>query len=89
MSRPLIVSDCDEVLLHMVAHFRDWLHEETDVEFRMEGADFATALRRPATGETLEKAEIWGGSSKRKWIGSCRSPARSNRSTRWPSTPTW
>ena len=59
MSRPLIVSDCDEVLLHMVAHFRDWLHEETDVEFRMDGADFATALRRPSTGEILDKAEIW------------------------------
>jgi FMN phosphatase YigB (HAD superfamily) len=59
MSRPLIVSDCDEVLLHMVAHFRDWLHEETDVEFVMEGADFATALRRRDGGEALEKAEIW------------------------------
>ena len=58
-SRPLIVSDCDEVLLHMAVHFRDWLHEETDIEFRMEGADFATALRRPATGETLDKLEIW------------------------------
>jgi FMN phosphatase YigB (HAD superfamily) len=57
--RPLIVSDCDEVLLHMAVHFRDWLHEETDIEFRMEGADFATALRRPATGETLDKLEIW------------------------------
>lgn len=59
MSRPLIVSDCDEVLLHMVAHFRDWLHEETDVEFQMGSADFATALRRPATGQTLDKEEIW------------------------------
>ena len=25
MSRPLIVTDCDEVLLHMVVPFRDWL----------------------------------------------------------------
>ncbi len=27
MSRPLVVSDCDEVLLHMVSHFRDYLGE--------------------------------------------------------------
>ena len=26
--RPLVVTDCDEVLLHMVAPFRDWLGEE-------------------------------------------------------------
>ena len=25
MSRPLLITDCDEVLLHMVAPFRDWL----------------------------------------------------------------
>ena len=25
MTRPLIISDCDEVLLHMVAPFKDWL----------------------------------------------------------------
>ena len=27
MSRPLLITDCDEVLLHMVAHFADWLDE--------------------------------------------------------------
>ena len=27
MSRPLLITDCDEVLLHMVAHFDAWLDE--------------------------------------------------------------
>ena len=57
--RPLIVSDCDEVLLHMVAHFRDFLHEETDFVFAMEGADFATAVRDRTSGEPAGKEEIW------------------------------
>ncbi|GMM93803.1 HAD family hydrolase [Qipengyuania sp. MTN3-11] len=59
MNRPLIVSDCDEVLLHMVAHFRDWLGEETEVDFVMEGADFSTAMRWRESGEPLEQKEIW------------------------------
>mgnify|MGYP003349916562 CR=1 FL=1 len=29
MSRPLVISDCDEVLLHMVRHFGTWLRERT------------------------------------------------------------
>ena len=27
MAKPLIISDCDEVLLHMIVPFRDWLDE--------------------------------------------------------------
>ena len=30
-SRPLIISDCDEVVLRMVAHFKDWLGESHGV----------------------------------------------------------
>ena len=59
MSRPLIISDCDEVLLHMVAHFRDWLSEETEYDFLMEGADFSTAMRHRATGEPAAQEDIW------------------------------
>ena len=57
--RPLIVSDCDEVLLHMVAPFRDWLDEAHQVTFSMAGNDFATALTRQDTGELVEGPEIW------------------------------
>ncbi len=59
MTRPLVISDCDEVLLHMVAHFRDWLGEKQGVDFAMEGNNFATALRWRDTGAPLEESEIW------------------------------
>ena len=58
MNRPLIVSDCDEVLLHMVAHFRDWLGEEHAVDFRMDG-DFGNALTRRGSGEIVPQEEVW------------------------------
>ena len=32
MSRPLLITDCDEVLLHMVAPFREWLAEGEGVD---------------------------------------------------------
>ncbi|MCP5395517.1 MAG: HAD family hydrolase [Sphingomonadaceae bacterium] len=59
MSRPLIITDCDEVLLHMVSPFRDWLDETQGVDFIMQGADFANALRWKESGEPLAPAEIW------------------------------
>ncbi|MXO97082.1 HAD family hydrolase [Erythrobacter aquimaris] len=59
MSRPLIISDCDEVLLYMVSPFRDWLDETQGVEFRMNGNDFAQALRWQESGEVLAPEEIW------------------------------
>ena len=59
MSRPLIVSDCDEVLLHMVAPFRDWLGEEQGVTFKMDSADFSKAMRYAKDGELVPPQEIW------------------------------
>ncbi len=59
MNRPLIISDCDEVLLHMVSPFRDWLSETQGVEFRMESNDFSRALRWHDSGEYLAPEEIW------------------------------
>ena len=59
MTRPLVISDCDEVLLYMVTPFRDWLAETQGVEFRMEGNDFSKALRWQDSGEVLEQDEIW------------------------------
>lgn len=59
MSRPLIISDCDEVLLYMVAPFRDWLAETQGVEFRMVGNDFSKALRWQESGEYLASEDIW------------------------------
>ncbi len=56
--RPLVVTDCDEVLLHMARHFRDWLAEEHAVEFLLHGEPFRHSLRR-TTGEPLAEEEIW------------------------------
>ncbi|MEE4206873.1 MAG: HAD family hydrolase [Erythrobacter sp.] len=59
MSRPLIISDCDEVLLHMVAHFKQWLEASQGVDFNLDGHDFAHALRWQESGDLLEPADIW------------------------------
>lgn len=59
MSRPLLVCDCDEVLMHMVVPFGAWLADDHDIEFRMEDATFGNALKRRSCGTPLEAAEIW------------------------------
>lgn len=59
MSRPLIISDCDEVILHMVAPFKEWLESTQGVDFELEGANFSEALRWKRTGELLVAADIW------------------------------
>ncbi|MDA7787707.1 HAD family hydrolase [Sphingomonadaceae bacterium] len=57
--RPLVISDCDEVLLRMVAHFRQWLEESQGVDFRLEGNNFATAMRWQSNGEAVAEKDIW------------------------------
>jgi hypothetical protein len=59
MNRPLIISDCDEVLLHMVAHFKEWLEEGEEITFHLKGNNFTTAMRWRETGEVLQPDEIW------------------------------
>jgi FMN phosphatase YigB (HAD superfamily) len=58
-ARPLIVCDCDEVLLYMVAPFRDWLGETQGVRFEMKSNNFADAMRWAESGDPVEPAEIW------------------------------
>jgi hypothetical protein len=59
MSRPLLITDCDEVLLHMVRHFGVWLRESHDVEFDYRGPDMFNAMTR-ANGERPSTEEMWG-----------------------------
>lgn len=60
MNRPLLITDCDEVLLHMMAHFADWLHEQReDYVFRIEEPDYSRAVRSRATGQPIPQEEIW------------------------------
>ncbi|WP_420143162.1 HAD family hydrolase [Sphingobium sp.] len=59
MTRPLIITDCDEVLLHMVVPFRQWLDETHDVHFDMRERGFAEALRHKDSGVVLERELVW------------------------------
>ncbi len=57
--RPLVICDCDEVLMHMVVPFGAWLADDHAIDFRMEDANFGNALKRRACGTPLEAAEVW------------------------------
>jgi hypothetical protein len=56
--KPLLICDCDEVLLHMVRHFRVWLGEAHEIDFRM-GHDFDAAMTR-ADGSRVTRESMWG-----------------------------
>ena len=59
MARPLIISDCDEVLLHMIVPFGEWLEETQPVSFKLVGNDFGKAIRDKVSGEPVPPEEIW------------------------------
>ncbi|MEY3702777.1 MAG: hypothetical protein RLZZ561_397 [Pseudomonadota bacterium] len=57
--RPLLVTDCDEVLLHMVVPFAQWVDEAHHVHFDLDSGDFVNALRHKVSGVALGHEEIW------------------------------
>jgi hypothetical protein len=59
MTRPLLITDCDEVLLHMVAHFRDWLADAHGIDFALEDENWGQAMVRRDTGEKVAVEEVW------------------------------
>lgn len=59
MSRPLLITDCDEVLLHMVRHFGAWLDEAHGIDFRPEFGRFETAMTRRTSGDLVPTHEVW------------------------------
>jgi hypothetical protein len=59
MNRPLLITDCDEVLLHMVRHFGEWLGEAHDIAFAPVGGNFADALRDKATDTIVANERVW------------------------------
>lgn len=59
MSRPLVISDCDEVLLHMVGPFAGWLAETQGITFQMTRQDFASALTFADSGAIVPQDEVW------------------------------
>lgn len=64
MSRPLLITDCDEVLLHMIRHFGIWLGEAKDMDFDMAHGEFDQRIKRRAkqgvAGAPLTREEMWG-----------------------------
>ena len=58
MSRPLLITDCDEVLLNMISHFAEWLEEAHDLSFDLYTDSFQKAIRTRA-GESLPEERIW------------------------------
>lgn len=59
MSRPLLITDCDEVLLHMVVPFGAWLGEAHAIDFAPEGGDFSRALRHRHDGALVDREAVW------------------------------
>ena len=52
-NRPLLVTDCDEVLLHMVRHFGEWLGEVHGMEFVLDGDPFAQPMTPKGAAQPL------------------------------------
>ena len=59
MKRPLLITDCDEVLLHMVGHFAEWLETEHGIRFALETGRFTDAMTMVDTGEPLALDQAW------------------------------
>ena len=59
MSRPLLITDCDEVLLHMVSHFDAWLGEAHGIRFAFETGNFGEAMTHLGTGEAVAEDRVW------------------------------
>jgi hypothetical protein len=60
MVRPLLITDCDEVLLHMVRHFGDWVGERHDMDFTIASPEIFSSLRHRASGERPSAEQTWG-----------------------------
>jgi hypothetical protein len=54
-----LVTDCDEVLLHMLTHFADWVDEAHGLSFALDAPGFREAVRDKATGDPVAEERIW------------------------------
>ena len=58
MSRPLLISDCDDVLLHFAPHFAEYVAEAHGLSFLLDAPGFAGALR-DADGAPVPREQVW------------------------------
>ncbi|MEA3030832.1 MAG: hypothetical protein QOG13_2157, partial [Sphingomonadales bacterium] len=56
--RPLLISDCDDVLLHFAPHFAEWVAEEYGFSFSLDVPSFAGALRDDK-GAEVTREQAW------------------------------
>ena len=59
MTRPLLITDCDEVLLHMIGHFAEWIEEAHGYRFELQEPGFANAVRYIDSGEPVPADQVW------------------------------
>jgi FMN phosphatase YigB (HAD superfamily) len=57
--RPLVISDCDEVLLHMIAPFREWLAQDQGVAFDLSQGNFGEAMTYTDSGAPVADDDVW------------------------------
>ncbi|HEX8301859.1 HAD family hydrolase [Sphingomonas sp.] len=55
----LLITDCDEVLLHMVRHFGAWLDEAHDIDFVLAEGDFTKSMTRRPDSSAIAREEMW------------------------------
>jgi len=57
--RPLLITDCDEVLLHMITHFAEWIEEAHGYRFSLQEPGFANAVRHIESGQPVPADKVW------------------------------
>lgn len=57
--RPLIISDCDEVLMHFTSPFADYLAAQHEMDMVLDSFSLADSIRHRATGEPVGQHAIW------------------------------
>lgn len=58
MPRPLVICDCDEVLLHFAEPFRAYLASVHDMELNFGSFSLAGSIRRRACGSGITQADV-------------------------------
>ena len=56
--KPLLISDCDDVLLHFGRHFAEWLDEAHGLVFVLDSPGFQDAVR-DSDGRPVDREQIW------------------------------
>ena len=65
MSRPLLITDCDEVLLHMVVPFGEWLDDAHGIFFDLDRlfdpvtGGYLNVMNNKASGEAVAGDKVW------------------------------